>query len=107
MNTNQYSTVTRSSKVNDNSLNQAWTHDCSDPNLEGGVFHRISGKCAQFWHQFKSRITRELAAGFLGILSENQVRQMVNEADSLAATTGFPTLFLPALAEEKVLAASN
>ncbi len=96
-----------SSWANQGSLEQTGAHDCSDAGAEASGFRRISGKCAQFLQNLKSRLTRELAAGFFGILSENQVRQMVSEADSLAATTGFPALFLPTLAEEKVLAASN
>lgn len=50
----------------------------------------------------KARLTAQLAAEAAGALSAHTVRLAVNEADSLAATTPFPMLFLPALAEEKV-----
>ena len=54
----------------------------------------------------KRRLTRELANEFAG-LNRQLVYQVVNEADSLAATTPFPALLLPALAEEKVRTASQ
>lgn len=50
----------------------------------------------------KARLTSELAAEAAGMLSAQAVKFAVNEADSLASTTPFPALFLPALAEEKV-----
>ncbi len=37
-----------------------------------------------------------------GAINHALLRQAINEADALAATTPFPSLFLPALAEEKV-----
>jgi hypothetical protein len=51
--------------------------------------------------QLKERVTAELAAKFAGRLDREAIRQAVNEADALAATTPFPALFLPKLAEEK------
>ena len=53
-------------------------------------------------NELKARLTSQLAAEAAGSLSVHTVRLAVNEADSLAATTSFPALFLPALAEEKV-----
>ena len=49
----------------------------------------------------KSRLVRVFAGVFAG-LSTPVIRQAVNEAEALAAATGLPHLFLPALAEEKV-----
>jgi len=53
-------------------------------------------------NELKARLTSQLTAEVGGLLSAHTVRLAVNEADSLAATTQFPALFLPALAEEKV-----
>src|SRR5882757_7430605 len=53
-------------------------------------------------NELKAQITSQLIAESGGALSAHTVRLAVNEADSLAATTPFPALFLPALAEEKV-----
>ena len=50
----------------------------------------------------KARLTAQLTDEASGMLSPRTVQLAVNEADSLAATTPFPALFLPALAEEKV-----
>jgi len=50
----------------------------------------------------KARLIAQLTADASGMLSPRTVQLAVNEADSLAATTQFPALFLPALAEEKV-----
>ena len=49
----------------------------------------------------KVRVTADLASEFVGLLDRDALRRAVNEADALAATTPFPVLFLPALAEEK------
>jgi hypothetical protein len=62
-------------------------------------------KCAASYQrtlaQLKDRVITELASQFAGRLDREAVRQAVNEADALAATTPFPALFLPTLAEEK------
>src|ERR1700755_2093504 len=66
---------------------------------------RFSAECLQKLAEIKDRIASELANQF-NTLSAQRIRQMVNEADSLAATTPFPALLLPVLAEEKVRSAS-
>jgi hypothetical protein len=74
---------------------------------ESSGFRRFSSACAEMLHQLKETITSDLASRFAGTLRPEFVRQVVNEADALAATTGFPALFLPTLAEEKVEFASE
>jgi hypothetical protein len=54
----------------------------------------------------KERVSDQLFAEFGGALHAKLIQQAVLEAESLAATTPFPTLFLPALAEEKVRTAA-
>src|SRR5690348_12113681 len=65
-------------------------------------FRRLSDNCARKVRALKDRIVRELGREFAGVLNPETVRHVVNEADSLAALTPFPALFLPVLAEEKV-----
>lgn len=49
----------------------------------------------------KERVTASLEQEFAGTIGSRFILQIVNEATALAATTSFPTLLLPALAEEK------
>ncbi len=67
---------------------------------------RFSGECSQKLTDLKDRVADQLAGEFRS-LSPRFVRQVVNEADSLAATTAFPALLFPALAEERVRNASD
>jgi hypothetical protein len=69
--------------------------------------HRFAAHCMQKLHDLKERMTVELSSRFAGMLDEHRLRQVINEADALAATTSFPALFLPTLAEEKVRAAAD
>lgn len=69
-------------------------------------FWKSSAECSELLSELKERIAADLAEEFAGLLNARLVRQFVNEADSLAATTPFPALLLPALAEEKVRNAS-
>ena len=69
-------------------------------------FRRFSNECSESLVKLKEQIAAELTNEFARVLSPQLVRQVVNEADSLAATTPFPALLLPALAEEKVRTAS-
>ena len=71
-----------------------------------GFGTRFSTEESQAAFDLKQRLAANLANEFTG-LNRQLVYQAVNEADSLAATTPFPALLLPALAEEKVRAASN
>ena len=68
-------------------------------------FRRFTTACSQKLADLKNRLASDLANQF-GTLNARLVRQVVNEADSLAATTPFPALLLPVLAEEKVRNAS-
>jgi len=68
---------------------------------------RFSTACRDKFNALKSTITANLADEFAGVLKLETIRQVVNEADALAASTPFPALFLPALAEEKVLIATH
>ena len=49
----------------------------------------------------KERLAANLEKDFAGVIGTALVRQIVTEAEALAATTPFPALLLPALAEEK------
>lgn len=68
---------------------------------------RFPAACLEFLQRVKAKVTDNLAAEYAGVLDAETVRRVVNEADALAAITPFPTLFLPALAEEKVQAVSH
>jgi len=76
------------------------------PRLREFGFRQFSAECAEKLANLKDRIAAELANEFASVLSPRLVRQVVNEAGSLAATTPFPALLLPALAAEKVRSAS-
>jgi hypothetical protein len=68
---------------------------------------RFPAKCSGKLQALKDRVTSELSVQFNSVLDQRRLRQVINEADALAATTWFPALFLPDLAEEKVRAAAN
>lgn len=68
---------------------------------------RFGAACLEKLHDLKERLVAELSSRFEGRLDEHRLRQVINEADALAATTPFPALFLPTLAEEKVRAAAD
>jgi len=63
---------------------------------------RFSTACLKKLHELKERLSAQLVAEYGGSINHTVLRQAINEADALAATTPFPGLFLPALAEEKV-----
>jgi len=63
---------------------------------------RFSTACLTKWHALKERVTEQLVAEYGNSVSTTLLQQAVQEADAIAATTLFPSLFLPALAEEKV-----
>lgn len=65
-----------------------------------------SGAHGDKFNMLKEQITADLAKEFAGTLHSKLIQQVINEADALAATTPFPALLLPALAEEKVRKAS-
>jgi hypothetical protein len=72
----------------------------------GSGLHRFSAACRQMFQKLENKIANELGWRFAAVRPE-LLRQAVNEAAALAASTAFPTLFLPALAEEKVFLASE
>jgi len=65
-------------------------------------FHKVPATSFQKLSELKAQLTSQFTAEAAGLLSPHAVELAVNEADSLAATTQFPALFLPELAEEKV-----
>src|ERR1041385_8406806 len=67
---------------------------------------RFSAACSQRLTELKERVAASLAGEF-SALDSRWIRQVVNEADSLAATTPFPALLLPVLAEEKARSAAE
>ena len=67
---------------------------------------RFSSECLEKLGLLKSKVAANLASEFEGLIGSETLRQVVNEADALAAMTPFPALFLPTLAEEKARAAS-
>jgi hypothetical protein len=63
---------------------------------------RLSTACLNKLNELKERLSAQLAAEYGVSINHALLRQAINEADALAATTPFPSLFLPTLAEEKV-----
>ncbi len=63
---------------------------------------RFSAACLAQLDELKRRVTRQLSAEYGKSLGATLLGQAVSEADALAATTLFPSLFFPTLAEEKV-----
>jgi hypothetical protein len=59
------------------------------------------------YRDIKEHILADLTEEYAGALNPRAVRQVVCEANALAATTAFPVLFFPTLAEEKVRNASE
>jgi hypothetical protein len=57
--------------------------------------------------ELRERVTASLGEEFAATIGTRYIRQVVNEAAALAATTSFPALLLPALAEEKARKASQ
>ena len=76
------------------------------PRYVGTGLQRFPAVCLEKIQSLKERVSGELAWRFAGVRPEF-LRQAVNEAAALAASTPFPTLFLPTLAEEKVFLASE
>lgn len=66
---------------------------------------RFSQECSEKLASLKERVATDLAKEFAS-LNSRLIQQVVNEADSFAATTPYPALLLPVLAEEKVRTAS-
>jgi hypothetical protein len=56
-------------------------------------------KLKQLEEQLTQRITAEIQGG----VPQQLIQQAMNEAEALAWSTKFPLLFLPELAEEKIL----
>jgi hypothetical protein len=87
----------------------SWESDIAfdvNPQTASGL-QRFSKACFEKIRKLKESLTVDLAARFGGTLRPELLRHAINEADALAASTEFPTLFLPTLAEEKVLLASQ
>jgi hypothetical protein len=57
------------------------------------------------FNQLKDRVMHKLAAEVSPGISRHLFERMVGEAEALAWTTPYPLLFLPVLAQEKVLSA--
>jgi len=70
------------------------------------TLNRFSTACLTKLTALKEQVTRQLVVDYGNSVSASLLRQAVQEADSIAATTPFPGLFLPTLAEEKVQLAS-
>ena len=88
-----------------NELNQQRVNnEVGAPAISG--LRPFSAGCLAKWSAVKEIVTGNLAAEYGALLPARQLQQVVNEADALAAFTPFPALFLPTLAEEKVLAAA-
>jgi hypothetical protein len=96
----------RIDEINWKSARELALKNSTQRNARSG-FSRFSTACQEKIHQLKETLTADLASRFGGTLRPETVRQVVNEADALAASTGFPALFLPVLAEEKVVFASQ
>jgi hypothetical protein len=57
-------------------------------------------------NELKERVTEQLVGEYGTSVNATLLSHAVREADAIAATTLFPNLFLPVLAEEKVRSAS-
>lgn len=66
---------------------------------------RLSPKAAATLTAYRQALLEALVAGDAGDLPVDLLSQALNEAEALATLTPFPTLFLPALAEEKITTA--
>jgi hypothetical protein len=76
------------------------------PRSSATGLHRFSAACRQMFQNLKNKIAGELSWRFASVRPV-LLLQAVNEASALAATTPFPALFLPVLAEEKVYLVSE
>jgi hypothetical protein len=71
-----------------------------------GAWNRSVQACrnmAAKFNQLSARLMEKLAVEAQGLVSEPALERAVVEAGALAWSTPYPLLFLPALAEEKVL----
>lgn len=75
--------------------------DFTGTDLTSGL-RRFPARCLSRLSELKQRLSAQLAAEYGDSIHPVLLRQAINEADSIAATTPFPGLFLPSLAEEKV-----
>ena len=66
-----------------------------------GSFRRFAAERFDQLVILKERIAADLEKEFAGAIEAALIRRIVAEAEALAATTLFPALLLPALAEEK------
>ena len=64
--------------------------------------HACRRMAAKF-HQLREKLIWKLALDVQGLVPAPAVRRAVTEAEALACSTPYPLLFLPDLAEEKVL----
>lgn len=101
MKTNNNENKTESNRVN------KYSHRLTSNggNRPVSAIRKFSDACWKKLNELKERVSARLAAEYETRLNDNLLRQAVREADALAATTPFPSLFLPALAEEKVQSA--
>lgn len=73
-----------------------------------GTFAKCTELCrnaARKLKQLEEQLAKKLAAEVEGSVPQQLIRQAMNEAEALAWATRYPLLFLPDLAEEKVLSA--
>jgi hypothetical protein len=101
MKTNKHETMTKSNRV----TNQQHRQTTIAKGRPASVFRKVSDACWKKINELKERVSAHLAVEYATTPNDNILRQAVREADALAATTPFPSLFLPALAEEKVRSA--
>ena len=71
------------------------------PGTTGSSFRRLAAEQFDQLVALKERIAANLKKEFAGTIRAQLIRQIVTEAEALAATTPYPALLLPALAEEK------
>jgi len=68
--------------------------------------HPFPAACLDKLRELKTRVREHLDTEYGDSVHAGLISQAVHEADSLAATTPYPVLFLPTLAEEKVRSAA-
>ena len=69
------------------------------------TLRKLSNASVDRLNELKERLSNELVAEYRDLVNPLLVRQAVQEANSLAWTTPFPSLLFPVLAEEKVQSA--
>lgn len=89
-----------------NTYNTTTTTDLEEQTYTDLAPQTFTAVCATKLQSLKAKLVAKLTTEFSD-LHEALIRRAVDDADALAALTGFPQLLLPDLALEKVQSASH